>query len=244
MSDHAKRWLRIGGLVALVSITVVVALVFPVSELAVGLGAWIRDAGIWGGAASAAVYIAATVLMLPGSLLTAGAGRAYGPIWGTLLVSPVSVTAATLAFLLGRTVFRGWIKAKTDRDPRFRAVDAAVGQSGLRIVMLLRLSPAFPFNVLNYALGLTSVRLRDYVLGSFIGMLPGTFLYVYLGSLVSDVAALGAGTPDGGLARQVLSVVGLIATIAVTVYVTRLARRALAAELDGTSPTVANEARG
>lgn len=231
-ASPGRRWLRIGAAVALVSLAVEAALVLPVSRWAVELVDWIRGAGLWGVAAYAAVYVAAAILMIPGSLLTLGAGLAYGPLWGTLLVSPVSVTAATLAFLLGRTVFRDWIARRTAADPRFAAVDAAVGENGLRIVMLLRLSPVFPFNVLNYALGLTAVRPRDYVLGSFVGMLPGTFLYVYLGSLVSDVASLGAGTSEGGVARQALTVVGLAATVVATVYITRIAKRALTAELD------------
>jgi uncharacterized membrane protein YdjX (TVP38/TMEM64 family) len=168
--------------------------------------------------------------MLPASLLTAGAGFAYGPVLGTLLVSPVSIVAATVSFLLGRTVARGWISRRTEADLRFRAVDAAVGEHGFRIVLLLRLSPLFPFNVLNYALGLTRVRLRDYVLGSAIGMFPGTALYVYLGSLVRDLA-LTDGAARESSAHLVLSVIGVIATAAATVVIARIARRALSAEL-------------
>ena len=227
----STRWRRAGGFVLLVSLAIVAAFALPVSHWAVQFVAWIRGAGAWGVAAYAGVYIAAAILLLPGSLLTAGAGLAYGPFWGTLLVSPVSVTAATLAFLLGRTSLRGWIARRTSADPRFAAVDAAVAQSGFRIVLLLRLSPVFPFNVLNYALGLTAVRLRDFVLASFVGMLPGTFLFVYLGSLVGDVAALGTGSSEGGGARQALTGSGLVTTVVVTVYITRIAKRALAAEL-------------
>jgi uncharacterized membrane protein YdjX (TVP38/TMEM64 family) len=151
---------------------------------------------------------------------------------GTLLVSPVSVTAATIAFLLGRTVARGWIAERVQRDPRFAAVDAAIEREGLKIVLLLRLSPVIPFNVLNYALGLTRVRLRDYVLGSFVGMLPGTFLYVYLGSLVTTAASLGSGGASAGTAQHAIYWGGLAATVLVTLFVTRLARRALGAALE------------
>lgn len=226
-----SRWLKIGGVAALASLAIEAAFVLPLSQWIGHLTDWMRAAGPLGAMVYAAVYVLAAVFMFPGAILTAAAGFAYGPLWGTLLVSPVSVLAATTAFLLGRTVARGWITRRTAADPRFRAVDAAIGQHGLKIVLLLRLSPLFPFNVLNYALGLTAVGVRDYALGSAIGMLPGTVLYVYLGSLVGDVAAAARGTAEASAARTALSVAGLVATVAVTVVVTRLARRALAAEL-------------
>lgn len=228
------RWLKIGGVVAVLSIALDAAVALPISHWASQVVDWVRGAGAAGVAVYAAVYVGAAVLMLPGSLLTAGAGLAYGPWWGTLLVSPVSVVAATIAFALGRTVARGWIARRASADPKFRAVDAAIARQGFKIVVLVRLSPIVPFNVLNYALGLTGVGLRDYVLGSFIGMLPGTFLYVYLGSLVSDIAVLARGGAPGALARQALSIVGLVATVAATIVITRVARRALAEELSRT----------
>ena len=125
-----------------------------------------------------------------------------------------------------------WISRRLGRDPRFTAIDAAVGANGFRIVLLLRLSPAFPFNLLNYGLGLTSVRLRDYLLGSFLGMLPGTALYVYIGSLVTSAAELSSGQrPDAGPWGHGLYWGGLGATLLVTVILTRIAKRALTAEL-------------
>jgi uncharacterized membrane protein YdjX (TVP38/TMEM64 family) len=165
---------------------------------------WIRSAGTAGAALFAVAYIAATVLLLPGSVLTLGAGFAYGPALGLLLVSPVSVLAATAAFSVGRSIARGWVSRKVSGDPRFAAIDEAVGESGFKIVFLLRLSPVLPFNLLNFALGLTRVSLRDYVVASFLGMLPGTLLYVYLGSLVtsaSEIAAGHGGAPEAGRRR-------------------------------------------
>jgi uncharacterized membrane protein YdjX (TVP38/TMEM64 family) len=229
------RWFKIGGLVALGALAAELAVAVPFGRLIGQFVAWMQAAGMLGVLAYAAVYMTATVFVLPGSVLSAGAGLAYGPWLGVLLVSPVSVAAATLAFTLGRTVARGWVTRRMERDRRFRAIDAAVSQRGFQIVALLRLSPVFPFNVLNYALALTGVRLRDYVLGSFVGMLPGTFLYVYLGSLVRDVAELAAGT-SGGAGTQYLQWAGLAATVAVTVYITRVARRALRQELDRHDP--------
>ena len=190
----------------------------------------VRGAGPAGVALYAAAYVAFTLLLIPGSLLTAAAGLMYGPWLGILLVSPVSVAAATLAFLLGRTAARDFIAGRIDGDPRFKAIDAAIGHRGFRIVLLLRLSPVFPFNLLNYALGATDVRLRDYVLGSFVGMLPGTFMYVYVGSLVRSVASLADG-PPAGRATAYMYWAGLAATVAVTLYITRLARAALQSDL-------------
>ncbi len=204
------------------------AFTLPLHDLALGLVGWVRAAGIAGVAVYAVAYVAATVLLLPGSALTAGAGFAYGPLWGTLLVSPVSVLAATLAFLLGRSALRGWVARRIETDPRFAAVDEAIGPSGFKIVLLLRLSPLFPFNLLNYGLGLTRVRLRDFVVASFLGMLPGTLLYVYLGSLVTSASALLSGKSRGANPwAQALYWGGLVSTVAVTVLVTRTARKAL-----------------
>lgn len=219
------RWIL---LVVLVAGLVAAALTLPVDEWLLALVSWVRAAGPAGVAVYAAVYVSATLLLLPGSALTAGAGFAYGPLGGTVLVSPVSVLAATLAFILGRTVARGWVARRMAAAPRFAAVDAAIGESGFKIVLFLRLSPLFPFNLLNYGLGLTRVRLRDYVLASFLGMLPGTALYVYLGSLVTNASEVLSGRASGaGTAGQALYWVGLAATLAATVIVTRVARRAL-----------------
>jgi uncharacterized membrane protein YdjX (TVP38/TMEM64 family) len=210
-----------------------ILLFLPTSRWALVLVEWIRGAGWAGAIVYAVAYVAATLLFLPGSILTAGAGFAYGPAWGTLLVSPVSVLAATLAFVLGRSVARSWVQRRMEQHPRFAAIDAAIGESGFRIVLLLRLSPIFPFNLLNYALGVTRVRLRDYVAASFVGMLPGTILYVYLGSLVTSASELLSGSrPSAGGLGQVLYWGGLGATLFVTVLITRIARRALSRALD------------
>jgi uncharacterized membrane protein YdjX (TVP38/TMEM64 family) len=203
-------------------------LLLPVNHWALLLVEWIRGAGALGVVVYALAYILATLLLLPGSVLTLGAGFAYGPVWGTLLVSPVSVLAATLAFVLGRTLARNWVSRRVEQQPRFAAISEAIGESGFKIVFLLRLSPIFPFNLLNYALGLTRVRLRDYLTASLVGMLPGTFLYVYLGSLVTNASQLLSGRrPSAGVWSQVLYWGGLAATVLVTVLITRIARSAL-----------------
>lgn len=222
------RVARYAFAVAVASGVLLGLLLLPWSQWALRLVEWIRGAGALGVGVYAFVYITATLLVLPGSILTLGAGFAYGPLLGTLLVSPVSVVAATLAFLLGRGVLREWIARRMDAYPRFKAIDEAVANNGFKIVLLLRLSPIFPFNLLNYALGLTRVSLRDYVVASVPGMLPGTFLYVYLGSLVTSATELVSGQrPAAGVWGQVLYWGGLAATLLVTILITKTARKAL-----------------
>jgi uncharacterized membrane protein YdjX (TVP38/TMEM64 family) len=223
-----KKGVRYAIGVIAVAALLAALLFLPVNQWGLLLVEWIRSAGALGVLVYALAYVLATLFLLPGSILTAGAGFAYGPVWGTLLVSPVSVLAATLAFVLGRTLARNWVSRRMEQHPRFAVINEAIGQSGFKIVFLLRLSPIFPFNLLNYALGLTGVRLRDYLIASFLGMLPGTFLYVYLGSLVTNASELLSGRrPSVGVWGQVLYWGGLAATVLVTALITRIARRAL-----------------
>lgn len=188
----------------------------------------IQSLGPWAPAAFIALYIAATILFLPGSILTLGAGLVFGLLRGTVYVSIASTLGATAAFLAGRYLARGWVARRIEGDAGFKAMDEAVAREGWKIVGLTRLSPVFPFNMLNYAFGVTRVSLRDYFLASWAGMLPGTVLYVYLGSIAGDLAALGAAGGEGkSPAQWVLTAVGLAATVVVTLKITRLARAAL-----------------
>src|SRR6185369_7535913 len=187
----------VAGLVAVVALLVLGRLL-DVQHWVLAFVAYVRGAGVAGMLLFAAAYVLATVLLVPGLLLTMGAGLAYGVALGAPLVWVSANLAAAAAFLLGRTLAREAIAARVQGDPRFAAIDAAVGREGFKIVLLTRLSPAFPFNLLNYAYGLTRVTFRDYVLASMIGMIPGTVMFVYLGSLLTDVAQLaGGGTASG-----------------------------------------------
>ncbi len=168
-----RKWFKVGAAFALVGVAVEAAVALPLTVWAAQLVEGVRGAGALGLLVYALAYVAAALLLLPGSLLTLGAGLAYGPLYGTMLVSPVSVAAASAAFLLGRTAARPWVQKRVEADPRFAAIDAAIGRHGFKIVALLRLSPVLPFNLLNYALGLTRVGLSDYVLGSFLGCFRG-----------------------------------------------------------------------
>ncbi len=222
-----RQFKLIGGLLALAAL-LVIAKTLDVQEYLLNLVTWIRGAGWYGIVIFVLAYVAATVSFLPGSILTLGAGFAYGVGIGTAAVVVAANLGAFLAFVLGRTVARDWVAAKVEGNARFAAIDGAVGREGLKIVLLTRLSPIFPFNLLNYAFGVTKVSARDYVLGSLVGMLPGTVMYVYLGSLITNVSELAAGRTSGSAAQQIFYFAGLVATVAVTIYVTRIARKALA----------------
>jgi len=188
---------------------------------------WIGKLGPWGPVIFVGIYVAATVLFIPGSVLTLGAGAVFGVVLGSVCVSISATLGATAAFLVGRYVARDAIARKIEKNEKFAAIDRAVADEGWKIVFLTRLSPVFPFTLLNYAFGLTRVRLSHYVLASWIGMMPGTVMYVYLGSLVN----VGAGHRQRTVGEWVLYGVGLVATIAVTVFVTRLAMKALAKKI-------------
>ncbi len=188
---------------------------------------WVEGLGLWGPVVFVLAYSAAVVAFVPASLLTLAGGAIFGVAAGTVYVFLAATAGSTLAFLVARYAARSAIERKLEGNRRFAAIDRAVGEQGRRIVFLLRLSPAFPFNLLNYALGLTRVRLSDYTLAA-VGMLPGTLLYVYSGKVAGDVAALAGGAAPQSSANTVLLGVGLVATAVVTTLVTRIARRALA----------------
>lgn len=188
---------------------------------------WVQGIGPWGAVLVAAAYVPAAVLLLPGAPLTLGAGFLFGVARGTVIVSLGSTAGAAAAFLVARGLARDRVARLMAGRPRLAAVGRAVETEGFKIVLLTRLSPAFPFNLLNYAFGLTSVPFRKYVLASWIGMLPGTIMYVYLGSAARSVAALLSGEAPRSPAENGLFALGLAATVAVAVIVTRTARRAL-----------------
>jgi uncharacterized membrane protein YdjX (TVP38/TMEM64 family) len=188
---------------------------------------WIDSLGSVGAIAFIAIYIIATIAFFPGSILTLGAGVVFGVVGGAIYVFIGATLGATAAFLVGRYLARGWVARKIADNQNFAAIDQAVGREGLKIVLLTRLSPIFPFNLLNYAFGITGVSLKDYFIGS-VGMIPGTILYVYIGSLAGNLALIGTeAQPTNPTLQWIIRIVGFIATVVVTVYITRIARKAL-----------------
>ena len=222
---------RVVAIVAVLAIALWLSIEYDLQNRLRELLAWVQGQGGIGVLVFVGVYIIATVLFIPGSILTLGAGFVFGVVEGVLYVSVGSTLGATLAFLVGRYVARGWVSKKIAGSPRFASIDNAVAQEGWQIVGLTRLSPIFPFNLLNYGYGLTGVGLPSYMLASWIGMLPGTLMYVYIGCLAGSLATLGA-REGRSTAEWVFYGVGLAATIVVTLYVTRVARRALRSRIE------------
>ncbi|MCA2658339.1 MAG: TVP38/TMEM64 family protein [Microcystis sp. M049S2] len=189
---------------------------------------WVDSLGAVGAIAFIIIYILATVAFFPGSILTLGAGVVFGVVLGSFYVFIGATIGATAAFLVGRYLARGWVAEKIQGNNKFQAIDEAVRKEGLKIVLLTRLSPIFPFTLLNYAYGVTGVSLKDYLLGCA-GMIPGTIMYVYIGSLAGNLATIGTSAPATNPALQwTIRLIGFIATVAVTFYVTKIARQALA----------------
>ncbi|HEY9909639.1 MAG TPA: TVP38/TMEM64 family protein [Thermosynechococcaceae cyanobacterium] len=229
MAETSKNQVRLKLLLLGAALVLVeIALIFlPVPATLQQALLWVQSLGLLGAIAFILLYALATVLFVPGSVLTIGGGAVFGVLMGSVYVLLGATLGATLAFLVGRYFARDWVNREIEKHPKFRAIDQAVAKSGFKIVLLTRLSPIFPFSLLNYAFSATQVSLRDYVLGS-IGMLPGTVLYVYTGSLTT--AAINQ-TPNRSFQTSALEWgvrgIGLAATIAVTLYITRLAKKAL-----------------
>lgn len=188
---------------------------------------WIHDLGPAAPLAYIAFYAISCIFAIPGSLLTLAGGFLFGIGFGTLYVSIGATLGATLAFLAGRYLLRGWIVKKVGDNPKFKALDEAVGREGWKMVMLVRLCPLFPFPVTNYGFGVTQIKLGEYVVASWIGMLPAMVVLVYIGSLAGSLANLGASGRARTPLEWALYGVGLVMAILVTVYLTRVAKRAL-----------------
>jgi uncharacterized membrane protein YdjX (TVP38/TMEM64 family) len=222
--ESTFKGLRRGVILAIVLVVAGVLFVtFDIRALLLEALTWLGQLGASGQVLFVAIYVVATVLLIPGSVLGLGAGAMFGVVRGSLLVSLASTLGATCAFLFGRYLARDSVAQKLQGKASFAAIDQAVAREGWKIVLLTRLSPVFPFTLLNYAFGLTRVSLRDFVLASWIGMLPGTVMFVYLGSL----ARAGVADRQRSPAEWTLYAVGLLATIGVAIIATRIARRAL-----------------
>ncbi|MHC5185045.1 MAG: TVP38/TMEM64 family protein [Planctomycetota bacterium] len=215
-SRHVKKVVRIILIVAVIATLLISAKIFDLQQIFRDTLAWISGLGSIAPLIFIAIYVLACVLLLPGSILTLGAGVVFGAVKGSIVVSIASTLGATCAFLVGRYLARGWVTGKIAGNENFKAIDDAVAREGWKIVLLTRLSPVFPFNLLNYAFGLTQV---------------GTIMYVYIGSLAGDLASLGTGDRTRTTGEWILYGVGLLATLAVTVFVTRLAKRSLAGRI-------------
>ena len=210
---------------AAVAVLVAAGRLLPIRQSVASFQGWIAALGPAGMLVFAAAYVASGLLLGPTWLLTLVAGLTWGVAAGLPLVSAVSTLTAALAFLIARHFARARVEAYARRNATFAAIDRAVALKGWRIVFLLRLSPVVPYAASNYLYGVTAVRFGPYVLASWIGMLPVTLLYVYLGA--AGQAAIGGVRARGPWEWAALGL-GLLATAAVTVWGAAVARRELA----------------
>jgi len=226
--EHAARTSRIRPIHLALAVLAAAALVaawayLPLGQWVEAFRVWARGLGPAGWIVFILVYAVAVFALVPGSLLTLAAGVAYG-LWGTPLVVIGATLGASASFLAGRYLFRGRIAALFAKRPRLQAVDRAIGEEGWRIAVLLRLSPVVPFSLQNWALGGTALGFPSYFFSTLFGIIPGTLLYVWIGSLG------GAATAGVDLARVALLAIGLLATGATVVILSAKARRILAAK--------------
>ena len=233
MTEPSARgsFARGASLLALLALAAMAAALLPVRDWLASAVAWTREAGPLGIAAYFAVAVVAAALLVPKVLLVFGAGFAFGAAGGLAVGLGASVTAATLSFAIGRTVGRSWIQQRVAGDARWGLVDEAVGRDGFGLVLLMRLSPLFPYGLVNYALGLTRVRARDFVVASALGMVPLNALYAWMGSMAPTVAQALEGRSDWGAWDWATGAAGLVATLGVVFLLMRAARRGRGAAL-------------
>ena len=208
---------------------------FNLSEVLRNTLIWIKNLGLWSPIIFIILYNLATLILIPGVVLTMGGGVIFGVFLGSIYVFFASTLGAAIAFIIGRYISRDWVSQQLNKYPKFDAINKAVVREGFKIVFLTRLCPLFPFNLLNYAFGVMQVSFKDYILGS-LGMIPGTFMYVYLGSLIGDITLIGIPHKSTNftieVTKWIINIIGLITTVLVTIYVTILAKKALEKSLD------------
>jgi len=217
--EHRTRALAWVGAVAVLLALAIGWYLLPISDWLGALRGWIVGLGYTGVAIFLAIYVVGAVVLAPESVVTIGAGFAYG-FWGLPIVLVAATIGASLAFLIARHVARDRIRRLLESRHNIAAIDKAVGEDGRKIVALVRLSPLIPFNLQNYLFGITAIPFSHFVAATFAGIIPGTALYIYLG-------ALGNAAGDGGPARWALFGIGLLATVVVVILVTRKARAKL-----------------
>jgi uncharacterized membrane protein YdjX (TVP38/TMEM64 family) len=183
---------------------------------------YVRGKGALGYVIFGLVYIGASLIPGgPAAIMTLAAGAVYGLVTGTILVSISSVTAAALAFLLARGAFRARVQKIAQANPTFGSLSRAIGKEGGKIVALVRLSPVFPFTIVNYLFGLTPLRFATYFFASWIAMLPGTLAYVYFGSAIGDV------TGSATTLQKAIKITLAVAAVMATIFIARIAAKAI-----------------
>jgi uncharacterized membrane protein YdjX (TVP38/TMEM64 family) len=238
VTTGCKSFLRI-GLAAAILAAIAASLAFlPVPQDLSWLQ-WfleqIRSLGPWGPVCFVVLYAIVCLLLLPGSVLTAAGGFMFGVVWGAVTASLGATLGATAAFLIARWILRGWIEHWFPAHPKFRAVDRAIGRQGFTVVFLTRLSSLLPYDLSSYLFGLTNVPLGRYVLATWLGRLPETLLWAYVGSTAKSLTSLATGEVELGIGRKIFLAVGLVAMAAAAAIVIHIARKALRELVDNHS---------
>lgn len=220
--------LRVVILLLLSGVIAIAFFTLPFEKILKAFLVWIdTNLGRWGPLVLALAYIPLTVLAVPASILTIGGGYLFGLPLGFVADSMGSTAGATAAFLLGKMVGRSYVVSKLKNYPKFEAVAIAIQRSGFKITLLLRLAPLLPFNILNYLLSLTPISIGEYILASWLGMVPITFALVYVGTTIKDLSYVTHGWKDVSLAHWILLTVGFVSTVVLMILVDRVARKAL-----------------
>jgi len=216
---HIVRFLKLITALALLIAFVIAVRMLPLGEWIAQFQTWVRGIGPAGYVVYAVAYAICCVLIIPALALTLGAGAIFGFVKGSLVVIVGATLGATLAFILARTVLRHRVERMTANNTKFRALDRAITREGTKILWLVRLSGFPPFTWVNYAFGLTGVRLPQYVAITFFGIIPGTLAFTWAGA--AGAAAL------TGSGNRVLLIVTAVGAIAVAVFVGRIALKAI-----------------
>ena len=221
-----KTWLTIILIILFFILLFTFILFLPWGEWLGDFLEWVESLGIWGPILLAEMYIFCTILMIPGSILTIGAGFVFQSVLvATVSVSIGSTTGCFAAFLYGNTFMRKWVKNKIAPYEVFNALDDAIAEKGWLVVLLLRLSPVIPYNLINYGLGITKVGLIEYTFFSWLGMIPATIVYSYIGTTISDIAVIISGDISPDPLTITLFVLGLVATVVVLIVISYLAKK-------------------
>ncbi|GAB4843461.1 hypothetical protein Ancab_013423 [Ancistrocladus abbreviatus] len=219
---------KITLLLLLLAAIITACFTLPIEKMLKDFLVWVeQDLGAWGPFVLAVAYIPLTVLAVPASILTLGGGYLYGLLVGFIADSVGATFGATAAFLLGRTIGRSYVIAKIKDYPKFRAVAIAIQRSGFKIVLLLRLVPLLPFNMLNYLLSVTPVTLWEYILASWLGMMPITIALVYAGTTLKDLSDVTHGWHEFSPSRWIFLVSSLVVSVILMICVTKVAKNAL-----------------
>ncbi|GMH08394.1 hypothetical protein Nepgr_010234 [Nepenthes gracilis] len=228
MEFSCVSFTRISLLLLLLAAIITAFVTLPIEKMLKDFLMWVKqDLGPWGPLVMAVAYIPLTVLAVPASVLTLGGGYLYGLPVGFVADSLGATFGATVAFLLGRTIGRSYVIAKIKDYSKFRAVAVAIQRSGFKIVLLLRLVPVLPFNMLNYFLSVTPVPLWEYILASWLGMMPMTLALVYCGTTLKDISDVTDGWHKFSLSRWVFLISGLVVSVILMICVAKVAKNAL-----------------